>query len=376
METKFVENDEVRDPLMDYLEDPFLLDLFNQIRKVGSIKEISLDLTHICNLRCQGCYFFVNELDQNKAPEDDAEFDAFIEREKARGTNSITVLGGEPSLQLDRLRKLAQHFWIVVATNGTIRIPYGGLENITISVSVWGDRETDRMLRGGGKLDVVSRALKNYQGDRRALWYYTVPSGNAHQIEGVVEQCIENGNFVLFNYYGDKSGLGGIYDHQQGFAAVRQEIDRMIARYPDRVLMTPYINKVLSTGKLYGDSWGYDVCSGISENMPENAARFKNGKPYNAHFRAYNPDVKTTRVCCASNNPDCSTCCQTWGQIGWIMLNMEQHLGSKQEFTNWLTTMYLFYLIDRAIDFEAGIKLLPEIQQRVSCESTLRIICN
>jgi hypothetical protein len=27
--------------------------------------------------------------------------------------------------------------------------------------------------------------------------------------------------------------------------------------------------------------------------------------------------------------------------------------------------MYLFYLITRIIDFEAGIKLLPELQQRV-----------
>ncbi len=48
------------------------------------------------------------------------------------------------------------------------------------------------------------------------------------------------------------------------------------------------------------------------------------------------------------------------------MLNMKAHLASKQEFTNWLTTMYLFYLINRIIDFEAGVKLLPELHRRVS----------
>jgi hypothetical protein len=47
------------------------------------------------------------------------------------------------------------------------------------------------------------------------------------------------------------------------------------------------------------------------------------------------------------------------------MLNMRRHLGSKQEFTNWLTTMYLFYLMNRFVDFDAGISLLPEIHRRV-----------
>jgi hypothetical protein len=47
------------------------------------------------------------------------------------------------------------------------------------------------------------------------------------------------------------------------------------------------------------------------------------------------------------------------------MLNMRRHLGSKQEFTNWLTTMYLFYLMNRFVDFDAGVSLLPEIHRRV-----------
>jgi hypothetical protein len=48
------------------------------------------------------------------------------------------------------------------------------------------------------------------------------------------------------------------------------------------------------------------------------------------------------------------------------MLNMKRHIGSKQEFTNWLTSLYFFYLINRVVDFEAGIQLLPEIHARLS----------
>ena len=43
----------------------------------------------------------------------------------------------------------------------------------------------------------------------------------------------------------------------------------------------------------------------------------------------------------------------------------EKHLGSKQEFTNWLTSMYLFYLINRLVDYEDGVQNLPEIHQRI-----------
>jgi hypothetical protein len=62
---------------------------------------------------------------------------------------------------------------------------------------------------------------------------------------------------------------------------------------------------------------------------------------------------------------DCSTCFDVWAHTSWIMLHMRRHLGSKQEFTNWLTTMYLFYLMNHFVDFDAGVPLLPEIHRRV-----------
>ena len=40
-------------------------------------------------------------------------------------TNFITVVGGEPSLQLERVKKLYDQFWVTVVTNGIKRIPYG-----------------------------------------------------------------------------------------------------------------------------------------------------------------------------------------------------------------------------------------------------------
>jgi hypothetical protein len=55
------------------------------------------------------------------------------------------------------------------------------------------------------------------------------------------------------------------------------------------------------------------------------------------------------------------------------MVNMKKHLGSKQEFTNWLTSMYLFYLINRLVDVEEGGKHLPEIHERTGTDKKSRL---
>lgn len=351
--------------LKQYLQDPFLKRLFSEIRATGPLRSISVDLTHVCNLRCAGCYYFSEEMDQYKSPQDESEFNAFFEHEKARGTNFVTIVGGEPSLELQRIQKIYDNFWMNVATNGLRKIPFEGFENMPIGISVWGDHETDKRLRGNGKIDIFTRALQNYRDDPRAFWYYTVTPGNAHEIENVVQKCIDNGNYVLFNFYGDLDGFGGALDYRLGFANCRRQIDRMIALYPERILMTSYFSRVVSTGRLYDETWGYDVCTSISPDNEINRQRIRNGKLYNPHFRAYNADFETTRRCCTGIERDCGSCYDTWEHFSWVMLNLKKHLGSKQEFTNWLTTMYLFYLINRIVDFDSGVKRLPEIHRRV-----------
>jgi len=355
--------------LSDYLSDPFLGRLYRDVRAAGPLRSISVDLTSVCNLRCQGCYFFAENMDEAASPpsssSEASELDAFIAREKTRGTNFVTVVGGEPSLRLDHLKKIYDNFWMNVATNGWIRIPREGFENMPIGISVWGDTETDRRLRGSASRDVFSHALANYRDDARAFWYYTVTPGNVDEIETVVRRVIDNGNYVLFNFYGDLEGLGGELDHRRGFERARLEIDRMIEAYPERILMTSYLNQVVSTGELYDQRWGYDVCTSVTADAPVNRDRTENGNPVNRHFRAYNADFVTTRRCCTGIDRDCASCFDTWEHFSWIMLSMKRHLGSKQEFTNWLTTMYLFYWINRIVGFEAGAELLPEIHRRV-----------
>lgn len=352
-----------------YLTNPVLDRMWTAIREAGPLKSISVDLTHVCNLRCAGCYYFEEGMDRYPSQADDAIFDAFIEREKARGTSFVTIVGGEPSLEIGRIRKIYAHFRTNVATNGVRKIPFEGLENLPIGIAVWGDHDTDRDLRGGGRRDIFKKALRNYRDDPRAFWYYTVAPGHANEVERVVEQCVENGNPVLFNYYSDLSQLGGDLDYRIGFDAVRREIDRMIERFPDRILMTPYFNEVISTGRLLDEQWGYEVCTNLSVDNPVNAERLQSGKPFNPHFRAYLADFTHTRRCCTGVQRDCSSCFDTWEHFSWVMINLRKHLGSQEAFANWLITTYLFYVINRIVPVEEGIRLIRAAERGVAVES-------
>ncbi|MEJ2275614.1 MAG: hypothetical protein P8Y01_13760, partial [Woeseiaceae bacterium] len=225
-------------------------------------------------------------MDRVDARQDDRAFDKLIERELARGTNFVTVVGGEPALVPGRLRKLYRHFRINVATNGLIRIPHEGLEEMPLGIALWGNRETDSELRDRGRRDLFSVALENYRGDPRAFWYYTVAPGCADEIEGVVTECIENGNRVLFNYYSDVANLGGKLDYRRGFGEVHAEVERMISAFPGMIYTTSYLNDVITSGSLLGASWGYDVCTNLTFDNEVNHERQGNGNPFNPHFRA------------------------------------------------------------------------------------------
>ena len=50
--------------LRAHLADPFLRRLWDSVRAAGPLRSISVDLTHACNLRCTGCYFFEEGMDR------------------------------------------------------------------------------------------------------------------------------------------------------------------------------------------------------------------------------------------------------------------------------------------------------------------------
>ena len=133
-----------------------------------------------------------------------------------------------------------------------------GFEDIGIAVSVWGDKETDKQLRGNGIVDVLNRGLKNYKDDNRVVWYFTLSEDIRDSIFETSLSIIENGNYISFNFYGDVSGQS-----TPDFGGVCKEIEKLIKIYPDKIIFTKYLSYVISTGQLHEQSWGHHVMFGL-----------------------------------------------------------------------------------------------------------------
>ncbi len=375
--TKRRERLAMRARISSYLEDPLVARLYREAREAGTFVPITLDLTHVCQLRCEGCYFFAEQLDNSKSPKDEAVFLDFVARERQRGTNFITVLGGEPSLQLKRLRVLHDNFRCTTVTNGLRRIPLEGYEKLGIAISVWGDHEIDRELRGAGKIDVFARALRHYKDDPRVTFYFTVSNANAGGIGSAVEEIVANGNFVSFSFYEDWAERGGDFDQSNGYARAIGEIHRVIDRYPEHVITTAYAAAVASGRELLGLTWGHDTCPMVSSGFnPEldswhgseawlrkNRERLTNGQPYYPSHRAIMPDLKSVRRCSVGEESDCSKCHNAYARYMWVMLNRSRHADTRQDFVNWVTTAWTFCLASGTIDRSIGMELLPKVHE-------------
>jgi hypothetical protein len=375
--TRRRERTEMKARIASYLEEPLLRQLHDEAMGAGSFVPITLDLTHVCQLRCDGCYFFEEGLDSSKAPRDEDVFLEFVRGERERGTNFITVIGGEPSLQLERLKVLHDNFRCATVTNGLRRIPFEGFEEMGVAISVWGDHDIDRELRGAGKIDVFARALRHYRDDPRATFYFTVSNANAGGIGSAVDEIVANGNTVAFSFYEDWSGRGGDYDQTKGYARAMTEIFKAIDKHPNKVLTTAYMARVASGRQMAGLTWGHETCPVISSGYnPEidewhgseawkqrNSERLRNGQPYYPNHRAVMPDLKSVRRCSVGEESDCSKCQNAYARFMWVMLNRNRHTRTRQDFVNWVTSAWSFCFGTGTIDRQRGIELMPAVHE-------------
>jgi len=351
--------------LRSYLDDPFLKVLMAGIKTAGPMHSSLLDITHKCNLRCVGCYYYIEKMDSHKKESDEKKFQSFIQQELDRNINMLTVVGGEPVFEIDRLRALAKHFKLTIVTNGTVPIPVEGLEDVRIAISFWGDENEDILLRGNGKKSIFDQALKNYRNDKRAGFYYTVIPGCVSNIAKATQRMVENGNYITFNFYADLARLGNKYDHTNSFSEANDIINQLIAAFSNRIVSSPYVHNIIATRSMLGKQWGYAVCPSVTYDHPENAERVISDNGYPTKFRAYNADLRTTRRCCVGRARECSTCVDLWAISGWIVGAMKGHLKSKKDFANWLCSTFIFYMQTGFIDWNEWSSMLPFIYQQL-----------
>ncbi len=311
--------------LVGMLGDRDYLTRWLRVRWLGKeIRTSEYQITNACNLRCKGCWFFEYEFDTRTADVGDPDrLETFLQAEHDRGVNASLVIGGEPTLFLDRLEAFVDRMdYVTVGTNGLRKLPWEGFERVALLVALFGGRDLDdelRAIRPGGRrfTGLFDEVLKNYRNDPRATFIFALAEDGVDQMEDAVKRIGDNGNRLHFSFYSR-------YGHADPVKVERErrlldEALRLRQAHPQVVMSHPYFIETLITGRSHWASFGYEVCPSLSVDHPGHAARVVNGNPVLPGFNTWAADLKTLNFCCTSGH--CGGCRDSQAVMSWLLVN-------------------------------------------------------
>jgi MoaA/NifB/PqqE/SkfB family radical SAM enzyme len=321
-------------------QDPELRRRFEDVRRYAAgLRGSEYHLTNACNIRCEGCWFFTYEF-ENQARENRSldDLKRFVAAEAARGINTVLLIGGEPTLFPDRVaayREKMPH--VSISTNGIRPLPRAGFEDVAIGISLFGGGPLDdalRAIRPNGRhfTGLFETALRNYADDRRAGFVYALSEDGIKYIEPTVRRIRDNGNKVFFNFYSKyhtDDPLKSERNHE-----LLDEALRIKSAYPETVLSHPYLIKIMITGRSHWTNFGYDVCPCISTSHPAHEARLRNGNPVLPMFNAWAADLETVHFCCTSGH--CDSCRDSQAVFNWLMVSPHHFLDDAEQLWTWV----------------------------------------
>jgi len=301
-----------------------------------NIRSSIYDVTNRCNLRCKGCFFFSSG-EHQAAPEemDINKWEDFIDREKARGVNLAILIGGEPTLRMDRVEAFYKRLPTYCATNGLIKVPRDKFPDMMVGISLWGSGEDEKILRGR---DTFAISSKNYEGDAYTYYLYTITPRQVGKIEPVIKRIADVGLKVHLQLLSNDEGVDGFSWQEGELKDLRFEMDEMLDKYPGTVISCKYYHEIITTGKMMGRSFGWSECPSVTEALDNRT----NHPRRLIHFARWASDLKTVHRCCTSATRDCSTCKDGAAHMSWVMVNKREHLKSTKDLQNWIEVYEMF----------------------------------
>jgi len=300
-----------------------------------NIRSSIYDVTNKCNLRCKGCFFFSSGEHRLAEETDTRKWEAFVDREKERGVNLAILIGGEPTLFLDRVEAFHKRIPSYCATNGLIKVPRDRFPDMIVGISLWGSSEDEIELRGK---DVFSISLGNYAGDPLAYYLYTLTPRQLGRAGEVVRRIEDSGLKVHIQLLSNDEGANGFSWTPALLARARAEMDDLLCKYPKTVISSHYYHEVITTGMLLGRKWGFRECPSVTEPMDT-----RNPQPRRLiRFIRWGADLKTMHRCCTSATRDCTTCKDGAAHMSWIMVNKRAHMRSTRDLQNWIEVYEMF----------------------------------
>ena len=308
---------------------------YKRISKLN-IRSSIYDVTNRCNLRCKGCFFFSSNEHKAASEESDIKkWEAFIEREKERGVNLAILIGGEPTLCLDRVAAFYNRLPTFCATNGLIKVPRDRFPDMILGISLWGDEEDEKILRGK---DTFSISSKNYEGDPTVYYLYTLTPNQIGKIERVIRKIRDVGLKVHMQLLSNDEGVDGFSWKPEELKTLRFEMDDMLEAYPDTVISSKYYHEILTTGKMFGRSFGWHECPSVTQPLDDRHPRPKRL----IEFIRWASDLESMHRCCTSETRDCSICKDGAAHMSWVMVNKRAHIKTPQDLQNWIEVYEMF----------------------------------
>ncbi len=308
---------------------------YNRISKLN-IRSSIYDVTNKCNLRCKGCFFFSS--DEHRVAEEEtdlAKWEDFIDREKDRGVNLAILIGGEPTLCLDRVEAFYKRLPTFCATNGIIKIPRDRFPDMMAGISLWGDEEDEKTLRGK---DVFSISSKNYEGDPHTYYLYTITPKQIGKTERIIKKIRDVGLKAHMQLLSNDEGVDGFNWRASELADIRDEMDGVLDAYPDTVISSKYYHEIITAGKMLDRTFGWMECPSVTEPLDR-----RNPQPKRLiHFIRWASDLKTMHRCCTSETRDCATCKDGAAHMSWVMVNKRAHMRSSEDFRRWIEIYEMF----------------------------------
>jgi MoaA/NifB/PqqE/SkfB family radical SAM enzyme len=317
------------------LLDPEWYQRYKAISKLN-IRSSIYDVTNKCNLRCKGCFFFSSNEHKAAAEEMDIhKWEAFIDREMDRGVNLAILIGGEPTLYLDRVEAFYKQLPTFCATNGLIKIPRDRFPDLMLGISLWGDEADEKILRGK---DTFSISSKNYEGDPNVYYLYTLTPHQIGKIERIIRKICGVGLKVHLQLLSNDEGVDGFSWEPEQLETIRLEMDAMLDTYPDTVISSKYYHEIITTGKMLGRSFGWNECPSVTQPLDTRDPQPKRL----IEFIRWASDLNTMHRCCTSETRDCSSCKDGAAHMSWVMVNKRAHIRTTKDLQNWIEVYEMF----------------------------------
>jgi MoaA/NifB/PqqE/SkfB family radical SAM enzyme len=308
---------------------------YKRISKLN-IRSSIYDVTNQCNLRCKGCFFFSSGEDKVANEERNIKkWKEFVDREKERGVNLAILIGGEPTLYPDRIESFYKQLPTFCATNGLIKVPRDRFPDMMVGISLWGDEEDEKTLRGK---DTFSISSKKYEGDPYAYYLYTITPRQIGKIDRIVKKIQDAGLKVHMQLLSNDEGVDDFSWTLEELKDIRVEMDDMLDKYPKTVISSKYYHKIITSGKMLGRSFGWNECPSVTEPLDN-----RDPKPKRLiHFIRWASDLKTMHRCCTSETRDCSICKDGAAHMSWVMVNKREHIRSTKDLQGWIEVYEMF----------------------------------